>query len=115
MKDVAALCKRVVVVANGRIEYDGSLLGIVDKFSGSKIITLQLAEGHEPNLHGVGEVLAETWPKVRLQVPRAQVAEVLSRCLAEHPIEDVVVEDPPLEDVIAELFRETSSKQVASS
>ena len=27
MKDVAALCKRVVIIAGGRIEYDGSLVG----------------------------------------------------------------------------------------
>ncbi|KAA5543837.1 ATP-binding cassette domain-containing protein [Roseiconus nitratireducens] len=111
MKDVAALCKRVVVIAGGRIEYDGSLSGIIDKFSGDKIITLQLAEGHEPNLASLGEVLSETWPKVRLKVARADVPRILSRVLTEHPIEDVVVEDPPLEDVIAGLFRETAVSQ----
>ncbi|PAY17718.1 ABC transporter [Rhodopirellula sp. SM50] len=113
MKDVAALCKRVVVIARGTIEYDGSLSGIVDKFSGYKIITLQFAEEHHPDLRAFGEVLSETWPKVRLKVPRAEVPRVLSRCLADHPIEDVAVEDPPLEDVIAGLFRETSEKQAS--
>ncbi len=44
MKDVTALCKRVVIIAHGRIQYDGSLSGIVDRFSGHKIVTLQLAE-----------------------------------------------------------------------
>lgn len=112
MKDVAALCKRVVVIARGKIEYDGSLSGIVDKFSGYKIITLQFAEEHHPDLSGLGEVLSETWPKVQLKVTRADVPKVLSRSLADHPIEDVAVEDPPLEDVIAELFRETSEKRV---
>ncbi|MEL6107625.1 MAG: ABC transporter ATP-binding protein [Planctomycetota bacterium] len=111
MKDVAALCKRVVVIAGGRIEYDGSLSGIIDKFSGYKIVTFQFAEGHQPNLSNVGEVLSETWPKVRLRVDRSEVAGALSRCLADHPIEDVVVEDPPLEDVIAELFRESTGKR----
>ncbi|TWU07929.1 ABC transporter ATP-binding protein [Stieleria varia] len=109
MKDVAALCKRVVVIARGRIEYDGSLSGIVDKFSSHKIITLQLADGHEPSLAHLGEILSETWPKVRVRVPRAEVPRALSETLAAHPIEDVVVEDPPLEDVIADLFRETAA------
>lgn len=111
MKDIAALCKRVVVIARGRIEYDGSLSGIIDKFSGYKIITLQFAEGHQPDLSSLGEVLSETWPKVRIRVPRAEVPKTLSRFLAEHPIEDVAVEDPPLEDMIAELFRETAENQ----
>ena len=33
MKDVAALCRRVVVINHGQIIYDGSLDGIIDKFS----------------------------------------------------------------------------------
>ena len=41
MKDVAALCKRVVIIAQGRIMYDGSLEGIIDRFSSHKVISLQ--------------------------------------------------------------------------
>ncbi|TWU37874.1 putative ABC transporter ATP-binding protein YbhF [Novipirellula aureliae] len=110
MKDIAALCKRVVIIANGRIEYDGSLVGIVDKFSGTKIITLQFADGHRPSLAAFGEVLDESWPKVKVRVSRADVPRVLAETLRDNPIEDVSVEDPPLEEVIAELFRESSER-----
>ena len=110
MKDVAALCRRVVIVAGGRIEYDGSLSGIVDKFSGSKEITLQFAEGHRPSLAEYGEVLDENWPKVRVRVARSEVPRVLAETLRDNPIEDISVEDPPLEDVIADLFRESSER-----
>src|SRR6186713_76526 len=48
MKDVAALCRRVVIIANGQIMYDGSLSGIVDKFSGYKVITLLFADEQVP-------------------------------------------------------------------
>ena len=110
MKDVAALCKRVVIIAGGRIEYDGSLSGIIDKFSGHKVLTLQFADGHRPALESIGEVLDETWPKVRIRVDRADVPRVLADVLRDNPIEDVAVEDIPLEEVIADLFRETSGK-----
>ena len=110
MKDVAALCKRVVIIAGGRIEYDGSLSGIIDKFSGYKIITLQFADGHCPALSALGEVLDETWPKARIRVPRGDVPRVLAEVLRDNPIEDVAVEDVPLEEVIAEQFRESSEK-----
>ncbi|TWT52975.1 putative ABC transporter ATP-binding protein YbhF [Rubripirellula amarantea] len=110
MKDIAALCKRVVIIAGGRIEYDGSLVGIIDKFSSHKIVTLQFAEGHQPSLSHHGEVLEETWPKAKLRIARAEVPRMLSSVLEEHPIEDVSVEDLPLEDVIAELFRETAKE-----
>ncbi|MCC7084566.1 MAG: ABC transporter ATP-binding protein [Pirellulales bacterium] len=107
MKDVAALCRRVVVIAHGKIMYDGSLGGIIDRFSRCKIITLQLAEDQmNGDWRRYGEVLDEQAPKVRLQVARDVVPEVLAAILANHPIEDVSVEDPPLEQVIAELFSE---------
>lgn len=112
MKDIAALCKRVVVIAGGRIEYDGSLSGIIDQFSGHKIVSLQfpeLAVGQSrPDLARYGELVDDTWPKVKLKVDRADVPRLLSEVLADFPIEDIGVEEVPLEDVIAELFRESA-------
>ncbi len=115
MKDVAALCRRVVIIAGGQIEYDGSLSGIVDQFSGSKIVTFQFADGHRPpDLSRLGEVLDENWPKVRIRVARSEVPSVLAQALRDNPVEDVGVEDPPLEDVIASLFRESSRRSLAA-
>lgn len=111
MKDIAALCKRVVVIARGKIEYDGSLSGVIDKFSSSKIITLQFAEGDRPvGLAKYGEVIDENWPKIQIRMARAEVPRVLAELLDHHSIEDIAVEDPPLEDVIAGLFRESMGK-----
>lgn len=114
MKDVAALCKRVVIIAGGRIEYDGSLAGIIDKFSGHKIVTLQFADGHRPALETMGEVLEETWPKARIRVARGDVPRILAEVLRDNPIEDVAVEDVPLEEVIAEQFRQSSEKAASA-
>ena len=106
MKDVVALCRRVVIIAQGRIIYDGSLAGILDRFGGRKIISLQMVDGQIPDdLARYGEVLSIERPRVRLRVQRAVVPEVLSAILARHQVEDVSVEDPPLEEVIAELFK----------
>jgi ABC-2 type transport system ATP-binding protein len=105
MKDVAALCKRVVIMTQGRIEYDGSLVDIIDSFSGYKVITLQFAEDDAiDNMDRFGEVLEREPPRAKIRVSRADVAKTLAAILNEHAIEDVVVEDPPLEEVIASLY-----------
>ncbi len=105
MKDVAALCRRVVIIAQGRIMYDGSLTGIIDRFSGHKMITLVFPGDAIPaGLARFGEVVEERAPKVKLRVDRAGIAEALAAILAEHTVQDVSVEDPPLEEVIAEMF-----------
>jgi ABC-2 type transport system ATP-binding protein len=105
MKDVAALCRRVVIIAQGQIVYDGSLSGIIDQFSGHKVVTLHFAENQvPPDLARYGEVLDVQAPKVSLRIPRPLVAEVLAAILAKHTPQDVSVEDPPLEEVIASVF-----------
>lgn len=112
MKDVAALCKRVVIIAQGRIEYDGSLVGIIDSFSGHKVITLQFAEADAiHNMDRFGEVLEREPPRAKIRVPRAAVAKTLAAILAEHMIVDVAVEDPPLEEVIANLYASVDDAQ----
>ncbi|WP_145061509.1 ABC transporter ATP-binding protein [Adhaeretor mobilis] len=112
MKDIAALCKRVVMIADGEIMYDGSLEGIIDQFSGHKVLTLQFAEERMPSdLSHYGEVLEIVEPKAKLRVERGEIAGVLSSVLASHSVADVSVEDPPLEDVIADLFKQSTNKQ----
>jgi ABC-2 type transport system ATP-binding protein len=111
MKDVAALCRRVVVIANGRIQYDGSLSGIRDSFSSHKVVTLQLAESASTDgFHQFGEVLDVQPPRVKLRIDRSAVAGMLAAILDRYTIEDVAVEDPPLEEVIADLFSQVGSE-----
>ena len=106
MKDVAALCRRVVIISLGRIIYDGSLSGIIDRFGGQKVISLQMSNGQASaaDLARYGEILQADPPRVKLRVERSIVPQVLSNILAAHTVEDVSVEDPPLEQVIAEVF-----------
>ena len=71
MKDIAALCRRVVIIAQGRLMYDGSLAGIVARFSGHKVLTVQFAEGEAiPDLSRYGETLDAAPPKARLRGER---------------------------------------------
>jgi ABC-2 type transport system ATP-binding protein len=110
MKDVAALCRRVVIIAQGQIKYDGSLTGIVDQFSSQKLVTLQLANGQASgDFARYGVLVSVEPPKVKLRIERPEVARALATILAEHTVEDVVVEDPPLEEVIAAMFSRVQS------
>jgi ABC-2 type transport system ATP-binding protein len=116
MKDVAALCRRVIIINHGRIMYDGSLSGIIDRFSSHKVISLEFAEEHLPgDLARYGEVLKLDPPKARIKVQRKLVTEVLPAILHNHPIADVSVEDPPLEEVIAEMFAQQEDENARES
>ena len=52
----------------------------------------------------LGEVSEVDGAVVTLQVPKSRTTEVTARLLTEHPVEDVRIEDPLIEDVIREVF-----------
>jgi ABC-2 type transport system ATP-binding protein len=112
MKDIEALCKRVVIIANGAIYHDGSLEDIVDKFSGDKIVTLQMSANQSfDSLRDLPNVIEVEAPKIKFRVERDQVGKVLSQILNAHLVDDIVVEDPPLEEVISNVFSEAEKHQ----
>jgi ABC-2 type transport system ATP-binding protein len=88
MADVEALCKRVIVIHHGRVLFDGSLATLTHRFSALKTIEAVLADG-------------ET---IRLQVPKNETSQATAKLLAEHEVTDLTVEDPPIEDVIEQVF-----------
>jgi ABC-2 type transport system ATP-binding protein len=110
MKDVAALCERVVVVTSGSILYDGSLEQIVDRFTTHKVVTLDFEEPPPAEqVQRFGFPWEMRGPRVTLRIDRTQIAEVLPRLLADKQLRDVSVEDVPLEEIVAGLFRGASA------
>lgn len=116
MKDIAALCRRVVVINDGIIQFDGSLENVIDSFSGMRILRLQLAEGQEAaGLERFAEVESVELPKVTLRCPRADATRSLSEILQHYQVVDVSVEDPPLEEVIANLYLDREDRTAVES
>lgn len=111
MKDIEALCKRVVIIANGSIYHDGSLEDIVDQFSGDKIVTLQFHDDRSLEaISNIPNLIEIDAPKIKFRVNRDEVGRVLSQILSEHAVDDIVVEDPPLEEVISNVFSQAEEK-----
>jgi ABC-2 type transport system ATP-binding protein len=107
MRDVEALCSRVLVITHGSLVYDGPLTGLTSRFGQTKMIKLEFADGDVPeDLDRFGEVTRRQGPSADLNVERGRVAEVLGAILDRYAVADVGVQDPPLEQVIARVFEE---------
>ena len=117
MKDIAALCKRVVVITDGSIKFDGSLNEITDSFSGSKLVRLQLAEGQSTEgLDRFAKIESIELPRVTMRCSKQEVTHTLASVLQQYEVEDVSVEDPPFgrsdcEPLSRRRFRRIISKQ----
>lgn len=105
MADVTALCRRVIVIDHGRILFDGALADLAARLAPFKMIAIDL--GRSPDGYDfdrMGEVLTREEHKVVLRVARDRTAEITGRLLADLPVLDLTIEDPPIEDVIKQLF-----------
>jgi ABC-2 type transport system ATP-binding protein len=103
MADVEALCKRVVVIHHGRILFDGDLAALVVRFSPYKTISVQLDAGSH-DLSCYGDVVEQNGAGTKLRVAKADTAAVTGKLLADLPVIDLTVEDPPIEEVIEQVF-----------
>ena len=88
MADVQALCKRVIVIHHGRLVFDGDLTALSDRFTTQRTITARLADGEE----------------ITILADRADTASATAQLLADHDVVDLTIEDPPIDDVIEQVF-----------
>jgi len=105
MADVTALCKRIIVINSGRLLYDGNLQRMIEQAAPHKIIHVTLAHPvGRAELATFGEVQRLDGLEAELRVGRADTTRVGARLLAELPVADVNIAEPPIEEIIGEVF-----------
>jgi ABC-2 type transport system ATP-binding protein len=115
MQDIEELCHRVIIIDHGKIFFDGPLNAIIDRFSGSKILSLTFEDRAERDFARYGEVIEQTAVSVQLKVPRAKVTETCRQLLENCKVTDINVQELPVEDVIRQLFGERSTLNEAAA
>ena len=106
MADVEALCKRVIVIHNGKLLFDGNLSKLIERFSAFK--TIHVTTTGTATWNQYGQVLEQDGEHVILRVPHEKAAEITARILNEQNVEDLTVEAPHIEDVIDKVFSQNS-------
>ena len=107
MADVEALCKRVIIIHHGKILFDGDLSGLVQQFSAYKTITIDLEEMEGIDFTRFGEVVETEGLQVKIRVPKTDTPGITGKILSELTIQDLTVEDPPIEEIIDRVFSQT--------
>ena len=111
MADVTALCERIIIIHHGRLKYDGALNELTRRIAPFKLIGVVLGEvgGCDLSCYGElahGEQEAEQGSKQYIRIPAGEVTAITARILAELPVADLTIEDPPIESVIESAFQE---------
>lgn len=105
--DVEQLCRRAVVIDHGELVLDRPVEDLKTHYLNKKVITIRLDSPRTlPSLPGVTALESESG-QIRLSVDTraCPVGEVLSRITAMGGIADITVTDPPMEEIISEIFK----------
>lgn len=105
MDDVKELCKRIIIIDKGKVMFDGKLQDVIDKYARNKILTVTF-EGtfDKSKLRDIGEVKEIDGPRARILVPRKEAASRSIKLFQNFTIDDINIEEPPIEAIIREAF-----------
>ncbi len=109
MDDIEALCDRVLVIHTGRIFLDGTLAQLRAKVRPTRRITVDLAEDNgQIELDDV-QLVSRDGRRVVLEYDPARrpTAEVIAQLASRRRIHDLFVENPPIDQIVAQLYRGT--------
>ena len=106
MQDVAALAKRVIIISNGKILFDGLLSRLVKKHAPYKLLSIVLKEPiDQKRLAKFGKIKSYQYPKLILRVSTKNSNKIAAQILSDLPVEDLNIEDADVEEVIREVFQ----------
>jgi ABC-2 type transport system ATP-binding protein len=103
MRDVQQLCKRIIILVNGRIIYDGNTDDIIKKYSKYKIITVYYKDRIPKFIEKIQNI-NKTEGKLVLSVSRNRVKHIVSNLIKDQYLESINIEDPELDSVIKDIF-----------
>ena len=112
MGDVEELCQRVIFIDKGKLVFDGGLRSLVERYLPYKMVQLRIGTVANGNGNGngsyaladYGEVVSDKDGQVTLRIPKADAPKVISRLMADLPIDDMSVIDPPMADVVRHIY-----------
>ena len=105
MDDVVALCPRIIVIDNGKLIHDGDLRQLIKTMDPDKRVSFTSSSlPPDEELAKLGTKLSHEGPRVTLRVPERELPQLIGHVLTVLKGTDLAIEDPPLEDVLRQMF-----------
>ena len=107
MADITALCPRVLLMHQGHLFHDGPLDRLVSRLAPERHVRLELAApvGAEA-FAGLGRLDSCCDCEVNLRVQPDELTAVVAQVLDRFEVRDLEVSDPPIDQLIGDLFRQ---------
>jgi ABC-2 type transport system ATP-binding protein len=106
MHDIEALAERVLIIGNGRILRDGPIVEMRAQTSGERRLVVDFSEDVGDVVMDGAKILRRIGRRIEFAFdPRVTPAHsLIGRLTAEHGIEDLSIEEPTIEELIAKFY-----------
>ncbi|MBC7240199.1 MAG: ABC transporter, partial [Chloroflexi bacterium] len=106
--DIEALCRRILLINRGRILFDGALEALRAQVSRERQLVILLAHEETWVEDPDAQVLRRNGHHLTLRFDPARIsaAELIARITARYEIRDLYVENPPIEEIVAQIYEE---------
>jgi ABC-2 type transport system ATP-binding protein len=105
--DVESLCKRVIVINHGQVIFDDRTSALKRRFLRRKIIGVRFGEPLTDTfaVRDATVLKRGTWGvKIELDTHVRPVDDLINALMSYAPVVDLTVEDPPMEEIIREIY-----------
>ena len=108
MDDIEALCTRVMVIGRGRILSDGALDELRRRITPERRLIVDFVERSVQVSDPDARVIYSDGHRVHLSFDPGEVsaAELIARITSANQVRDLFVENPPIEELIARMYRQ---------
>jgi ABC-2 type transport system ATP-binding protein len=115
MADITALCDRVLVIHQGLLIYDGSLAGLVDRFSPCREVNVEFKHIYPRHkLEAYADVREVEGASARFLVTQELLTKTVSQILGELEVVDLSITDPPIDDIIGQVFQSGNAETLVT-
>ncbi|MCE5316796.1 MAG: ATP-binding cassette domain-containing protein [Parachlamydia sp.] len=107
MDDIESLCRRIIILNEGRIFLNGPLELLRSQIAPERRLILDLVDERtqpdDPDAQVIKRENQRVW--LRYNPYTTATPQLISRLTAKYPIRDLYVENPPIEEIIANFYR----------
>jgi len=113
--DVESLCRRVVVINHGQVIFDDRTSALKRRFLRRKVIGVRFGQPVDDHFQVENATILKrgAWGvKIELDTQIRPVESLIAALMAYAPIVDLTVEDPPMEEIIREIYQAAEAVEV---
>lgn len=108
MQDVEKLCRRVMIIDQGKLLYDGALETLQNRFGGKRELIVDMAEAYASPVVEGAQIVEQSAERITYQFDRQELSasELIGRISAKYRIQDLSVREPDIEATVRRIYEE---------